>query len=47
VLSVLRARAVAVTDDALTAITSCANQEQLDEWAHRAATALTIDELFR
>ncbi|MFG1704584.1 hypothetical protein ACFLIM_15440 [Nonomuraea sp. M3C6] len=46
VLAVLRARGVAITDDALTAITSCADQEQLDEWAHRAATALTIDELF-
>ncbi|WP_155129160.1 hypothetical protein [[Actinomadura] parvosata] len=46
VLAVLRARGVTITDDALTAITSCADQEQLDEWAHRAATALTIDELF-
>ncbi|GAA4980037.1 hypothetical protein HD597_011893 [Nonomuraea thailandensis] len=46
VLAVLRARGVSITDEALTAITSCADQEQLDEWAHRAATALTIDELF-
>jgi hypothetical protein len=46
VLTVLRARGVAVTDDALSALTSCADQEQLDEWVHRAATALTIDELF-
>jgi hypothetical protein len=46
VLTVLRARGVSITDDALTAITSCADQEQLDEWAHRAATALTVGELF-
>ncbi|MEV0621318.1 hypothetical protein AB0I81_48870 [Nonomuraea sp. NPDC050404] len=46
VLAVLRARGVSMPDEALTAITSCTDQEQLDEWAHRAATALTIDELF-
>lgn len=46
VLAVLRARGVSVSDDALTTITSCVDQEQLDRWAHRAATALTVDELF-
>ncbi|SDK11846.1 hypothetical protein [Nonomuraea jiangxiensis] len=46
VLTVLKARGVAVSDDALTAITSCTDQERLDDWAHRAATALTVDELF-
>ncbi|MGW0807039.1 hypothetical protein [Nonomuraea sp. NPDC002799] len=46
VLAVLKARKVALTDDALSAITSCVDQAQLDEWARRAATALTIEELF-
>ncbi|MEO3870451.1 hypothetical protein ABGB18_16680 [Nonomuraea sp. B12E4] len=46
VLTVLRARGVAITDEALTAITSCTDQERLDQWAHRAATALTVGELF-
>ncbi|MEW9556297.1 hypothetical protein [Nonomuraea sp. NPDC050783] len=45
-LTVLRARGVTLTDDALSAITSCTDQEQLDEWAHRAATALRVEELF-
>ncbi|MBF8186457.1 hypothetical protein ITP53_12040 [Nonomuraea sp. K274] len=46
VLTVLKARGITVTDEALTTIRSCRSQEQLDEWAHRAATALTVDELF-
>ncbi|MCK2212828.1 hypothetical protein MF672_003300 [Actinomadura sp. ATCC 31491] len=46
VLTVLRARGVALTDDARSAITSCADQQQLDEWARRAAVAQRVEDLF-
>lgn len=47
VLAVLAARQVTVTDDVRSRITGCADLEQLETWARRAATADTIRDLFR
>lgn len=46
-LRVLAARGIDVPDDARTRITECTDLEQLDTWVSRAATARSVDDLFR
>jgi hypothetical protein len=46
VLAVLDARGVEVPDEAREKIAGCADLDQLDTWARRAATADKVNELF-
>lgn len=46
VLTVLHARGVDVPPEAQARVASCTAGEQLDAWLRRAATAVSIDELF-
>jgi hypothetical protein len=46
VLAVLDARGVEVPDEARERIAGCADLDQLDTWARRAATANKVNELF-
>lgn len=45
-LTVLCARGLHVSDDALDRITGCRDLKQLDAWLQRAAAANSADELF-
>jgi hypothetical protein len=47
VLAVLEARKIEVTPDARAQILGCSDLAQLDAWVRRAATADSVDELFR
>jgi hypothetical protein len=46
VLEVLDARGIEVSDDARHHITECTDPRQIQTWARRAATAMSIDDLF-
>lgn len=46
VLLILKARALAITDEQRRRIQSCTDLSQLKSWVERAATASTTDELF-
>lgn len=46
ILEVLDARRIDVPDDAAARITRCTDLNELDAWARRVATIITIDELF-
>lgn len=45
-LKVLSARGIGVPEDARARITGCTDQDQLEAWIGRAATATSIDDLF-
>jgi hypothetical protein len=46
-LAVLAARGIEVPDDVQARITGCTDLEQLETWIRRAATADSVQDLFR
>jgi hypothetical protein len=47
VLAVLEARGIPVPDEVRARITECTDSDQLNAWVRRAATADSVDDLFR